>query len=48
MPHLPSPRPVSATATLGASYSGQFGDGVEDHAIKLETWVNTVYGQLIW
>jgi outer membrane autotransporter protein len=25
---------LSATATLGASYSGQFGDGVEDNAVK--------------
>jgi outer membrane autotransporter protein len=31
---------LSATATLGASYSGQFGDGVQDNAVKGRfTWL---------
>ena len=31
---------LSPTATLGASYSGQFGDGVEDNAVKGRfTWL---------
>jgi uncharacterized protein with beta-barrel porin domain len=31
---------LSPTATLGMSYSGQFGDGVEDNAVKGRfTWL---------
>ena len=31
---------ISPTATLGASYSGQFGDGVQDNAVKGRfTWL---------
>jgi uncharacterized protein with beta-barrel porin domain len=31
---------LSPTATLGASYSGQFGDGVGDNAVKGRfTWL---------